>query len=127
MDQGTLARSAVDRLSAGDVDGFLQLGTEKTKFFIGGRTKISGDHDVESFRRVASNLAVEEGRLRRDVIGVAIGGEGEWADVLVHDYVTTRGIDRDYHAVLEFQIESEKISYFWIYVHEFDAFADAWS
>ena len=110
-----------------DVDGLLTLCGDDAKFFIGGNSRISGDRDVAGFREIAPMLAVTDGTLRRDVIGVAVGSEGSWADVVVHDYVTRDGVERDYHAVLEFQIENDKVAYFWIYVHEYEAFADVWA
>lgn len=127
MDVAALVRSAMQRLDAGDVDGFLSYFTDDAKFFIGGKTRISGDHDRASFREIAPQLAVEEGRLRRDLINVAVGRDDSWADAIVHDYVTRDGTEYDYHAVLEWQMKDGKVAYFWVYVHEFDAFAAAWA
>lgn len=127
MDARRLVRAAIDRLNAGDPDGFLRLCVDDAKFFVGGNTRISGDHDTEGWRSVAGELAVREGILRRDVIDIAAAEDMSWADAVVHDYVCRDDGEVDYHAVFEFQMIDGKISYFWIYVHEFDVFQKVWA
>ena len=97
---------------------------DDAKFFIGGRTRISGDHDVAAFR--ASLRAVRSG-VRRHLIGIAVTDDASAADAIVKDRVVRNGSEFEYHAILEFQLEAGKITYFWIYVHEFDAFTEAFT
>jgi ketosteroid isomerase-like protein len=126
MDVDALVNAALDRLADADTDGFLSLCSEDAKFFIGGRTRISGDHDVSAFRAVAPELSAANG-VRRDLIGIAVTADASGADAIVKDHVVRDGNEWEYHAILEFQLAGGKITYFWIYVHEFDAFSEAWS
>jgi ketosteroid isomerase-like protein len=126
MDVQLLVNAALEHLSAGDVDGFLSLCTDDTKFFIGGRTRISGDHDVAAFRSIAPELSVANG-VHRNLIGIAVTDDLSVADAIIKDRVVRDGGEWEYHAILGFQLEGGKISYFWVYVHEFDAFAEAWT
>lgn len=126
-DVGALVRTAMERLAAGDTDGLLSLCADDAEFFIGGKTRISADHDMDGFRRVVPELAVRSGALRRDLIDVAVADDRSWADAIVHDYVTRDGTTYDYHAVFEWQLKDAKFAYLFVYVHEFDAFADAWA
>jgi ketosteroid isomerase-like protein len=126
LDVQALVNAALEHLSTGNVDGFLSLCTDDTKFFIGGQTRISGDHDVSAFRAVAPELSAANG-VRRDLIGIAVTADASGADAIVKDHVVRDGNEWEYHAILEFQLAGGKITYFWIYVHEFDAFSEAWS
>jgi ketosteroid isomerase-like protein len=126
LDVNALVNAALEHLSAGDVDGFLSMCTDDAKFFIGGRTRISGDHDVAAFRAIAPELSAAGG-VRRHLIGIAVTDDASAADAIVKDRVVRNDHEFEYHAILEFQLEAGKITYFWIYVHEFDAFTEAFT
>jgi hypothetical protein len=118
-------RGAIERLSAGDTDAFFAMFASDAKFFVGGHTRLSGDHDAESFRRIAGTQATGD-TFRREIIGIAASEDGAWADAVVKDYVRRDTATFEYHAVLEFQSSGDAFTYFWIYVHEYDQFDAAW-
>ena len=120
-----IVRAAYARLDAGDADGFLAVFRDDAKFFVGGATSISGDHDREGFRTIVPRLASVAGQLKRDHLGLI--ANDEWASSVVHEYVTRDGEEIGYHVMHGWETRDGELAYFWIYVHEYDAFDRAWA
>lgn len=126
MDMEAMVREAYDRLGRWDADALLELFADNAKFFVPGRTKISGDHDRRAIPSVLESMReISAEGLRRDILGVAPTSAG--AMVVLHEYVTRNGTEINYHAVQDWDVRDGKVAYWWIYIHEYDAFERAWS
>lgn len=119
-----MVRMAYDLIDKGDVDGLLGLFRQDARFFIDGSTRISADHTVESFRRVAPMMFPADGSVKRQVIEVL--SNDEWAAVIVHEYVKRDQSEIDYHVVHTWSAREGKFADIWVYPHEYERFAKAW-
>lgn len=126
MDNAELARRAYECLERWDVDGLLELFSADSKFFVPGNTKISGDHERAHIADVLTTMReIASGGLRRDILGVVTSSSG--ALVVVHEYVTRDGEDFSYHTIHDWDVREGKVAYWWMYLHEYDAFERAWT
>lgn len=126
MDMEAMVRDAYERLGRWDAGALLDSFSDDAKFFVPGGTKISGDHDRSAIPSVLETMReLSADGFRRDVLGVAPTSTGAMA--VLHEYVTRGGTEFDYHAVQDWDVRDGKVAYWWIYVHEYDAFERAWS
>lgn len=121
-----MVRKAYQQLDAWDVDGMLDAFAENAKFFVPGQTRISGDHDRADIAGVLERMRdlAAEG-FRSKLLGVVPSESGALA--ILHQYVTRGGEEYNYHSIHDWDIREGKVAYWWIYVHEYDAFAKAWA
>lgn len=123
-----MLEQAQDAWQAADVDRWLALFTPDAKYFVPGATSVSGDHDAESFRAVAPRLmrasGEESGLWVIDRYASANG-----AVALADQKVLRDGETHHYHAMLLYEIgpnDTDRFAYWWLMVHEYDAFERAW-
>lgn len=126
MDMEAMVRDAYDRLGRWDSGALLEFFADDAKFFVPGGTRISGDHDRPAISSVLETMrAVASEGFRRDILGVAPTSTGVM--VVLHEYVTRDGKELNYHSIHDWDVRNDKVAYWWIYVHEYDAFERAWS
>jgi ketosteroid isomerase-like protein len=109
--------------SAGDVDGFLACFTDDARFFVPGATRISGDRTRADIGPVLAAI-LEPGRLREGEIERYASPNG--VVVLVDHEVG----GHHYHAMHLFELAdpaAERFGFWWLFVHEHDAFEAAWA
>jgi ketosteroid isomerase-like protein len=126
MDCEAMIRQAYGRLDRWDIDGLLEIFGPNAKFFVPGRTRISGDHPREAIAAVLENMrALASEGMRTKILGVVPCSSGALATL--HQYVVRDGQEYDYHSIHDWDIREGMVAYWWIYVHEYDAFERAWS
>jgi ketosteroid isomerase-like protein len=114
--------AAYERLGRWDTDSLLELFADDAKFFVPGTTRISGDHDRAAIPGVLDTMREIAGQgFRRDILGVTPSESG--ALVVLHEYVN----DLNYHCIHDWDVRDGKVAYWWIYVHEYEAFERAWA
>lgn len=118
-----MVRAAYEKIEQGDVDALLEMFHDEARFFIDGRTQISGDHTKDGFRAVAPKMFAT-GSVRREVI--AILADEEWAAVIAHEYVRRGEDEFNYHVMHNWSVRDGKFIDFWVYLHEYEQFASAW-
>jgi ketosteroid isomerase-like protein len=126
MDMEAMVRDAYERLGRWDSEALLEFFSDDAKFFVPGGTRVSGDHGRDDIApTLATMREIASEGFRRDVLAVAPTSAG--AMVVVHDYVTRNGEEIGYHSVHDWDVRDGKVAYWWIYVHEYDAFERAWA
>lgn len=126
MDFEEMIRGAYTRLEEWDVDALLEIFAPDAKFFVPGRTRISGDHERDAIPRVLETMReVSAGGFRSKLLDVVRSSSGALA--VLHQYVTRDGEEFGYHTIHDWDVRDGKVAYWWIYVHEYDAFAKAWA
>ena len=128
-DVKALVARAQERWEAGDVEGWLAMFHEDAKLFVPGETAVSGDHDKASFREVGERLLRAVGDSSGQwVIDTYVSPNG--AVCLVDQKVDSGGETLHYHAMLLYELKDptdDRFAFWWLMVHEYDAFAAAWA
>jgi ketosteroid isomerase-like protein len=119
--------AAYDKWDSDDIDGLLAMFSDDAMFIVPGQTRVSGDHDKASFRRVLADVAAETalGRHKQELICSYEAGNG--AMWLFDNYVTINGKEEKYHSVHEWGFRDGRPRVWMLYVHEYNVFAEAWS
>jgi ketosteroid isomerase-like protein len=112
-----------------DVDGWLALFAPDAKFFVPGATTVSGDHDAGSIRAVLPQLMRAGGEdSGMSVIDSFLSANGA---VALADQQVRRGeATHHYHQMMLYEIRPEaadRFAFWWLLIHEYDAFAAAWA
>ena len=126
-DLQALVLKAYQRWEAGDVDGLLSLFHDNAKFFIPGSTPVSGDHDKASFRAVLETVTARtaEGSHSQHIIDSYVGTGG--VSAVLDNVITRDGEEIKYHSMHLWEwAEGDKLSYWWLFVHEYKQFERAW-
>jgi hypothetical protein len=111
-----------------DVDGWLAMFTPEAKFFVPGATSVSGDHDAESVAPVARRLMrAQTSQSGLGVIETFVSSSG--AVVLADQNVDRDGTTHHYHCMLLHELgqATDRFAFWWLMVHEYDAFDRAWT
>ena len=118
---------AYDRWAEGDIDGLLAMFPDTAMFIVPGHTRVSGDHDKASFRRVVDDVVsrTAAGDHRQELICSYEGTQG--AMWLFDNYVTIDGRTEKYHSVHEWTFADGQPHVWMLYVHEYDVFDRAWA
>lgn len=126
-DARAIVEAAYERLAQSDAEGFFALFADAAKVFVPGHTRISGDVSKSDAAPVVRELMAlqKSGTLRRQVLDTVSDGANVF--VVLHEYLDVSGEEIGYHAIHNWWIEDEKITYWWVYVHEYDQFERAWS
>lgn len=123
-----LLDQAQQHWQAGDADGWLKLFTADAKFFVPGATAVSGDHTAEQFRTFVRRLMRAHGEESGLwVIDTYLSANG--AAVLADQKVLREGHTHHYHAMMLYEIgpnAADRFAWWWLMVHEYDAFEQAW-
>ena len=112
---------------AGDFDGLLAMFVDSAMFIVPGNTRVSGDHDKASFRKVLDDVAAatRAGDHRQELIcSYESTDGGMW---LFDNYVTVDGQPQKYHSVHEWTFQDGRPRVWMLYVHEYDIFDKAWT
>lgn len=127
MSVNDLIAEAYGHWDAGDIDGLLAMFHDNAMFMVPGTTRVSGDHDKASFRRVLADVAsaTEAGDHRQELICSYDGSDG--AMWLFDNHVTIDGRAEKYHSVHEWGFQDGRPRVWMLYVHEYDIFERAWS
>lgn len=126
MDYEKMVREAYEHLERWDVERLLEGFAPDAKFFVPGQTRISGDHRREAIADALKTMrALTTEGFRRKLLGVVPSSSGALA--ILHEYVTREGEEYGYHTIHDWDVRDGKVTYWWIYVHEYDAFARAWA
>lgn len=124
-----LLEAALTAWQAADVDRWLEAFSSDARFFVPGRTSVSGDHTVGSVREVALRLM----RAHGDESGMWViesYSSPNGAVALADQKVVRGGVTHHYHQMLLHELRpgvSDRFAHFWVMVHEYDAFESAWS
>jgi hypothetical protein len=123
-----LLDEAQQHWQAASADSWLQLFTPDAKFFVPGATAVSGDHTAEQFRTVVPRLMRAHGdESGLWVIDTYLSAQG--AVVLADQKVLRDGDTHHYHAMMLYEIgpnATDRFAFWWLMVHEYDAFERAW-
>lgn len=126
MDNEAMVRRAYDRLDRWDTSALLEDFGPEAKFFVPGRTQVSGDHPREDIPRVLDVMReLSSEGFKSDLLAIVPSEHGAMA--ILHQYVTRNGVEHGYHCVQDWDIRDGKVAYWWIYVHEYDEFEKAWA
>lgn len=126
MDYERMVRQSYDQLERWDVEGLLEAFGPDAKFFVPGKTRISGDHGREAIAGVLATMrALTTDGFRSQLLDVVPSSSGALA--ILHQYVTREGEEHSYHTIHDWDIRDGKVAHWWIYVHEYESFARAWA
>ena len=119
--------AAYERWRAGDVDGFLALFPADAVFVVPGSTRVSGDHDKASFRRVLEHVVAVSGtgRYRSELVSSYESPEG--ATFVFDNFVVLNGVEQKYHSMHEWILRDGELHVWMLYVHEYELFSRAWA
>lgn len=128
-DPAELLEAALTAWHAADVASWLEVFRPDAKFFVPGQTSVSGDHTAESIKEIAPRLMRAQG----DESGMWVierYTSPHGAVALADQKVLRDGETHHYHQMLLHELRPEvtdRFSYFWLMVHEYDAFERAWT
>lgn len=120
-----MIRTAYDRWTTGDIDGFLEFFVDDAVFAVPGQTSVSGDHDKAAFRKVLERLAEasQAGKHRQELICQYVSDSSA---VLIFDTHFGPGEADKYHSIHELIFRDGRPCVWMLYVHEYDLFSRAW-